>query len=129
MQHTWSSESSQDTAHHIPHHNAVLMLQGHFSAHCLSYSAAEGQALNIAIYLLISLSPYVSEHRGYPFRTTEAYHWQRSKANSSFSSLHTTQSWLRARVQGCISSGSWEGCILCIHSQQRPFQSQELRLK
>lgn len=30
MQHTWSSESSQDTAHHISHHNAVLMLQGHF---------------------------------------------------------------------------------------------------
>lgn len=94
------------------------MLQGHFSSHCLSSPAAEGHPLNITIYLLISLSPYVSEHRGNSFRTTEAHLWKQSKANSSFSSLHTTKWWLRARLRGCISSGNWEGCITYGYSQR-----------
>jgi len=122
-------ESPWDSAHHLSHYNAVLMFQSHFSACCLSHSAAEGHSLNITIYLLISLSPYVSEHRGNPSRNTEAILWQISKANSSFSSLHSTKRWLRASAQGCISWGSWEGRIICSHSPQQPFQSMELGRK
>lgn len=123
LQQTLCLERPQDTEYHNSLHNAVLILQGHLFTYCHSTASAEGHPLNITIYLLISLSPYVSEHRGNPFRAAEAYLWHQSKTNSSFSSLHSTNHWPGARVWGALSSSSLQGCVLWSHSQWRPFLS------